>query len=205
MASERGVLIVVEGIDGAGKTTQVDLLEQALRKDFDVVRSREPTDGPWGRRLRESAQAGRLGPEQELEAFLNDRREHVQQLIEPALSAGKVVLLDRYFYSTIAYQGARGLDVAELNRKNREIAPQPDMVLLLDFDPDAALHRIRDGRQETPNEFERSDYLRRVRAIFLQLAADHTEIVTFDATRPIEETQDAMLEQLYAGPLAARR
>jgi dTMP kinase len=114
-AAKEGILLAVDGIDGAGKTTQVKLLADALRAAGEnVLASKEPTDGQWGRRLRQSAQNGRLSLEDELHAFIEDRKEHVATTILPALAAGSVVLLDRYFYSTIAYQGARGADVATL-------------------------------------------------------------------------------------------
>src|SRR5207253_402183 len=103
-----GILIAIEGIDGAGKTTQVARLCKALEAVGEtVVRSKEPTNGPHGRRVRESAQNGRLDPHEELATFLDDRREHVATVIGPALGRGEIVILDRYFYSTIAYQGPR--------------------------------------------------------------------------------------------------
>src|SRR6266550_1777 len=106
-----GFLLVLEGIDGAGKSTLLHkLAEYCAGRGLAVVVSKEPTDGPWGRKLRESAQSGRLSLEEELELFLKDRAEHVKGLILPALSEGKVVLLDRYYLSTAAYQGARGAD-----------------------------------------------------------------------------------------------
>ena len=105
------MLIVFEGIDGTGKSTQVRLLAQALEeRGLTVVTSREPTDGPFGQKLRLSMITGRLSPEEELALFHEDRRDHVEHLILPALEAGKVVILDRYFFSTMAYQGARGFD-----------------------------------------------------------------------------------------------
>ncbi len=110
--SERGILIAIEGIDGAGKTTQVKMLHRALKRaGISVIRSKEPTTGHWGSILRQSAFTGRLSPREELETFIKDRTEHVETLIGPHLSSGSVVILDRYFYSTIAYQGARGADV----------------------------------------------------------------------------------------------
>ena len=104
---DSGTLIAMEGIDGAGKTTQVDLLVEFLRSaGVRVVRSKEPTDGPWGKKIRHSAANGRMTLEQEIEAFVDDRKEHVQNVIAPALNDGQTVVLDRYFYSTIAYQGS---------------------------------------------------------------------------------------------------
>ncbi len=137
------------------------------------VTSREPTNGPAGRALRESATHGRLSLEEELELFCRDRAEHVEQVIRPALAAGKIVLLDRYYLSTAAYQGARGADPAAIIARNEEFAPRPDLVLLLDVDPGSGLGRVR-GRGDVPDAFEREDALREVRRILplAGLAAD---------------------------------
>lgn len=170
--SKTGRLIVVEGIDGAGKSTQVKRLAEALRAaGRTVVASREPTDGPWGKKLRASAATGRMSLADELNAFIEDRREHVATLIRPALDRGEDVLLDRYYYSTIAYQGVRGGDVATIRSANEAIAPKPALVLLIDFDPQLALTRISQSRGEVPNEFEKLDQLQAIRRIFLECAA----------------------------------
>ena len=92
----RGLLIVFEGIDGAGKTTQVRLLDERLRRaGYDVVCLKEPTEGPWGQKLRQLAQHGRqqVSPATELEWFLQDRREDVEHNIQPALARGQIVVL----------------------------------------------------------------------------------------------------------------
>ncbi len=133
-----------------------------------MVLSREPTDGPWGRKLRESAASGRLSPEDELRYFLNDRRQHVTETIAPALAAGKVVILDRYYFSTMAYQGARGFDPAVIRTLNEEFAPAPDLLVILDLDVDAAHRRI-GTRGDSTNEFEKRESLERCREIFLAL------------------------------------
>ena len=164
-----GLLIILEGIDGTGKSTQAKRLGTWFEsRGREVVLSREPTDGPWGRKLRESAATGRLSPEDELEYFLKDRRQHVEEVIQPALDAGKVVILDRYYFSTMAYQGARGFDPAEIRRKNEEFAPRPDLLVILDLDVDTALERI-GARGDTANEFEKRESLQRCREIFLSL------------------------------------
>lgn len=164
-----GTFIVIDGIDGTGKSTQVrHLAEWFVAQGRDVVVSREPTDGPWGRRLRESAASGRLEPAQELEYFLSDRRQHVDELITPALAAGKVVLLDRYYFSTMAYQGARGFDPAEIRRLNEVFAPPPDLLLILDLEVAAAHQRI-GSRGDGTNAFEQRETLERCRQIFLSL------------------------------------
>jgi len=165
----QGLFIVIEGIDGTGKSTQSKRLAEWFRsRGREVVLSREPTDGPWGKKLRESATTGRLSAEEELECFLNDRREHVQMSIKPALAEGKVVILDRYYFSTMAYQGARGFDPAEIRLRNEAFAPQPDLLLILDLSVESAHGRI-GARGDTANEFEQRDTLSRCREIFLSL------------------------------------
>src|SRR6478609_10331426 len=165
-----GLFIVIEGIDGTGKSTQAKLLaDWFAAQGREVVLSREPTAGPWGTKVRESAATGRLAPEEELEYFLNDRREHVEELIAPSLAAGKVVILDRYYFSTMAYQGARGFDPIEIRQKNEAFAPIPDLLLIMDLDVDSALERI-GSRGDIANEFEKRENLERCREIFLSLS-----------------------------------
>jgi len=162
-----GALIVIEGIDGAGKSTQAKALIRRLRsKGRPAVYFREPSRGKWGRELKRKAkQAGSLTPEQELDLFLKDRRENVDKNLKPALAAGKVVVLDRYYFSTIAYQGAKGLDRARIKRLNEAFAPKPDLVFILDLGAGEGLARI-SGRRRKDVLFERASYLVKVRRIF---------------------------------------
>lgn len=163
------MFIVIEGIDGTGKSTQAKRLGAWFEaQGREVVLSREPTDGPWGSKLRESATTGRLSPEEELEVFLKDRRQHVDELIAPSLAAGKVVILDRYYFSTMAYQGARGFDPAEIRRRNEAFAPVPDHLFILDLEVDVALARI-GSRGDNANEFEQRESLEACRRVFLSL------------------------------------
>ncbi|MEK0451860.1 MAG: hypothetical protein RL088_4128, partial [Verrucomicrobiota bacterium] len=127
---------MLEGIDGAGKSTVIRrMLAYLAEAGRECVTSFEPTRGPWGMKLRQSMIEGRLSLEEELELFLKDRAEHVENLILPALRQGKVVILDRYYISTAAYQGARGVSPEWVLMTNEQFAPKPDLVLLLDFDP----------------------------------------------------------------------
>ena len=163
------MFIVFEGIDGTGKSTQVKLLAEAFRaKGREVIVSKEPTDGPHGTRLRESAVSGRLSAQEELDLFHLDRRDHVENLIKPALARGAVVILDRYYFSTMAYQGIRGFDPAEIRRINEKFAPPPDRVFLLEVDLKTALSRIgvRDGQA---NAFEQRDALQQCHDVFASL------------------------------------
>jgi dTMP kinase len=165
-----GQLIVIEGPDGAGKSTLQKALCVALQAlGIDVLLSKEPTEGPHGRALRLAAKTVRLAPERELELLLLDRRAHVQDLIEPALARGSWVILDRYYFSTIAYQGSAGLDLDELRRVNEVFAPPPDALLLLDLSYEQARQRM-EARGDL-DDFERESTQRRVREIFQSFAA----------------------------------
>lgn len=178
-----GLLIAVEGIDGAGKTTLVRSIVAALRMhELTVTASKEPTQGPWAEQLRQGSKHGRLPPAEELRLLLADRREHVDAVIKPALARDEIVILDRYFYSNAAYQGAAGLSVAEVLRANA-FAPPADLLLVLDLSPAEALGRIA-GRGDQANAFEREDTLAACRRAFQVLAAGHPRGRLIDATRP---------------------
>lgn len=182
-----GFLLVIEGIDGAGKSTLARALAAWLREwGQTVVIDREPTDGPHGRALRESAKTGRLSAQAELDLFVKDREQHVAEVIGPALERGDVVILDRYYFSNAAYQGARGLDPAAIIANNETFAPVPDLVLLLDVDPAAGHQRI-GARGGGLDDFEGAAYLADVRRIFLSF--DQPFFHRLDATRSAEEVQ----------------
>ena len=101
----KGLLVVIDGIDGAGKTTQANLLFQAFQNsNINAILSKEPTDGKWGRTIRISALNGRLPLEEELDFFIKDREEHVETLIRPSLEKGEIVILDwiLLFYNSLS-------------------------------------------------------------------------------------------------------
>jgi len=188
----RGLLIVFEGIDGTGKSTQVRLLAERLRAaGLPVVTTREPTDGQYGRRIRELfTNRASVTPGEELALFIADRREHVDQVIAPALRHGTIVLTDRYYFSTAAYQGALGHDPRAIIAANEEFAPVPDLVLLLAAAPAVGVHRVQHSRQETLNDFEQEQGLARVAAIFDGFRQPF--IRRLDGARSIEVVQAAV-------------
>lgn len=164
-----GFLVAVEGIDGAGKTTVAGMLAQWCgERGLGCVFSKEPTSLTYGQKLRESAKAGRLSIEDELELFRLDRKEHVDRSIGPALLENQIVILDRYYWSNAAYQGARGADPSRIVKDNEEIAPIPDLLLFLDLEVVGGLGRIH-GRGDVPNDFEERESLEKTRAIFTAL------------------------------------
>ncbi len=171
-----GVLVVLEGIDGSGKSSLASFLAQELAsRGYDVVSTREPTSGPWGRRIRAYAEGrrGDLTPEEEFQLFHEDRKAHVHDLVSPSLARGAVVIQDRSYFSTVAYQGERGLDRDRLLKLSRSIAPEPDLLLLLDLPAEVALERIKKGRGGRTDDFEHLDALKRIRAQFLSFSEAH--------------------------------
>lgn len=174
--------MVFEGIDGVGKSTQADGLQNWLvEQGLEVVRSREPTDGPYGKKLRASMAEGRLEPRAELDLFLADRREHVRDLIRPSVAAGRVVVLDRYYFSTVAYQGARGFEPEALLAENESFAPEPDALFILDMPAEDSVARIRAHRGAGVDTFEVPEALEKSRAIFLALAQAKPYATVLDA------------------------
>jgi dTMP kinase len=161
-----GFLVAIDGIDGAGKTTQAQLLAKACSDSrLDHVLSKEPTRGKYGTVLRESSKTGRLSPEEELDLFLKDREEHVEKVIKPALAKEKIVILDRYYFSNAAYQGAHGVDPELILAANEYFSPQPDLLVILDVPAKIGLERIR-RRGDKPNKFESIPSLEKARSIF---------------------------------------
>lgn len=195
-AKTRGRLVVFEGPDGCGKSTQLALLGDALRAEGeDVLCTREPTDGEWGRRLREMLRSGEtISAQEELRWFTLDRAEHVGELIEPALAAGTTVLCDRYFLSTVAYQGAHGLDWREILADQEGRFPTPDIALVFVLDAAESLARIaaRGGPKEPA--FEERSFQQRVAAVYAEI--DRPYVVRLAATGSLEAVAERVRRAL---------
>ena len=189
-----GLLIAVEGIDGAGKTTVAATLAQWCgERRLLCALSKEPTSLQWGRKLRESAAEGRLTLPQELDLFHKDREEHAQTSIQPALDDDAIMILDRYYWSTAAYQGARGANVEEVVQLNEGKFPVPDLVLLLDLPVSVGQDRIT-CRGDQPNHFEDTGALEKSRAIFLKLPhMCQARSIIVDASKPWREVSKECL------------
>ena len=186
MKLKRGILIVFEGIDGSGKTTQAEILMKNLqKKGVDAVYFQEPSKGKWGHLVKRKALiADSLSPREELALFQKDREDNVEKNLKPALQQKKVVILDRYYFSTMAYQGARGINPERIRRDNEKFAVRPDMVFILDVEASKGLKRIED-RKKKDMLFEREDYLVKVREIFRGIKGDN--VFHIDAMRSIQD------------------
>jgi dTMP kinase len=190
----RGRLIVFEGVDGSGKSTQLRLLAEQLRQsEIAHLVTGEPTDGPWGRKIRAMARSGELvAPEEELRWFLEDRREHVAEVLRPGVAAGQIVLSDRYYLSTVAYQGARGFDPQALLVQSEAECPLPDLALIFEIDPEAGLARVHARGGIAEPAFEDAEFLSRVAAVFRSI--DRPYLARIDARGPIETVARAVRE-----------
>lgn len=184
----KGKLVSIEGIDGCGKTTHVRLLAGWLRsRGHRVVITDEPTDGMIGRIIKRELQGElKLSVAAEGLLFAADRVQHIAELIRPELKAGKVVITERYVYSSLAYQSARGLSMAWLESINRA-AIKPNLTILIDLPAEAALRRIKRSRRL--DKFEMDLQLqRRVRANYLRIAK-LKGLKVVDGVRSVDEVQ----------------
>jgi len=166
----KGFFIVLEGIDGSGKTTSSRSLSSMLEaRGYNVFLTREPTsDSTAGQKLRDTFSSDvRLTPEEELDLFMEDRKEHLASVIEPKLKEGYIVICDRYFYSNAAYQGARGLDWSKIVSQNLAFSIVPDTIFFFNLPVNVALQRITKRRtHKATTSFEGANYLMDVDRIY---------------------------------------
>ncbi len=199
-----GVFITLEGGDGTGKTTQAELLTAWLEsRGRTVLRTREPGGSAVGVEIREIVlhHRGDISPRAEALLYAADRAHHIATVVRPALERGDVVLQDRYFDSSVAYQGAgRVLDRVEVRNLSLWASGGllPDATILLDLDPDAARARLDAVRTRYDRlEAEKTEFHARVRAAFLELAAAEPErFLVVDAARSVEEIAAIVRERL---------
>ena len=201
------VFIAVEGIDGVGKSTQIPRIAQWFHAHgMKTSTSCEPTHNPIGMKIRSATT--RLAPDVERQYFIDDRKEHLESTIRPALARGEVTLTDRYFYSSIAYQGTRrdAFDHApsrdelealqdEIYAQNRTFAPEADILIYLQLDVDIALERMRTSRDEL-DPFENRKNLVEVAHAYDRIVQKHPCVVLADASQSIDDVTRDILDQL---------
>ncbi len=188
-----GLFIVFEGVDGGGKSTQIKMLSDYFSgKGYEVEQHMEPTHEVIGQLIWDymNGKDRSFEPQTEALLFAADRIEH-GKVIKAALERGKVVISDRYKHSSLAYQGAAGVDVEWMQSLNRH-ALVPDLVVLLDIDPDKSLERVSDRAKTV---FEETEYLKKVRSEYLRYA-EMGELVVVDALQSIEKVHEDIVAQV---------
>jgi len=189
------IFIVIDGMDGAGKSVMVQLLHNHLyskNKSNRILTTREPTNSTYGIEIRNML-ADDKDPKKNakkiLELFIKDRTAHVEKTIKPFLNSGtgkdiNIVLCDRYYYSTIAFQSAQGIKTSELIKMN-EVYPKPDIAFILDLKPETALKRMKNRKKE---KFEELKFMTKLREKFLELPTILNEnLKIIDASKSKEE------------------
>jgi dTMP kinase len=200
-----GKFISFEGIDGAGKSTHIGFVADYLSaQGKDVVSSREPGGTPLGEKLRDLLLHEKMHLETEALLMFASRREHIAQLIEPALARGQWVLSDRFTDASFAYQGGgRGLDLAKMDVLENWVHPQlqPDLTLLFDVPLEVARLRLDASRTLDKFEREHADFFNACRNEYLRRARQFPQrIAVIDSTQSMETTRDQIagaLERLF--------
>jgi dTMP kinase len=184
--NKKGAFICIEGLDGCGKTTQAKLLVKKLRKSHNAIYTAEPSHGRIGAFIRKSCLYGekRLSSAIEALLFAADRLEHVENKVLPALRQGRLVVSDRYVYSSLAYQGAAGLTLEWIERIN-EHALLPDFAIFIDVDPKIVMQRLKPKK----SVMENLETQRRVRQMYLSYV-EKGKLVRIDGNKPKKEVAE---------------
>lgn len=181
--NNKGVFIVIEGLDGSGKTTQARLLAKKLSKKYNIFLTTEPSRGKIGSYIREYYlyEKQRLPTDVEALLFAADRLEHVKKELVPALDEGKLVICDRYLHSSLAYQGSSGLSIDWIRGINSK-ALQPDIGVFIDLAPEVVLKRL----NRKKSVMETLETQQEVREIYLKFV-ENGELVRIDGDKPKED------------------
>jgi dTMP kinase len=176
----KGVFICIEGLDGCGKTTQAKLLVKKLREKYDAVYTAEPSRGRIGQFIKKNCLHAEKRGSVLVEAllFAADRVDHVQNEIFPALSKGRVVVSDRYVYSSYAYQGAAGLELKWIEQLN-EHALHPDLAIFIDVKPETVVQRLKRRR----SVMENLETQKKVREVYRKYV-EKDQLVRLDGNKP---------------------
>ena len=196
---EKGLFITFEGVDGCGKSTQMDLLAKYLKTNgYDVVLTREPGAKGLGEKIREILlnYEGDVSDGCESFLFLADRAQNIDIIVNPAISDGKVVLCDRHIDSTVAYQGyGRGLDIERINMLN-DIATRgqkPDLTFVFDIDTETSMKRV--GKNKDRMENAGIEFQNRVRQGYLDLAKKEPDrIKIINSSKSVDEVYKNVIE-----------
>ena len=198
----RGKFITLEGIEGSGKSTSLDTISKSLEThNIEFIVTKEPGGGPLGKDLRKMLldKKTSISSEVELLLMMADRKNHIDNIVEPSLEKGIWVISDRYLDSSYAYQGGgRQIDVSKIDLLTELLKlPIPDLTLLFDLSPEIALQRAKNRSELDRFESEPMDFHQRIREAYLTLANDNIErYVVIDATKDIQNVKDQVQKQL---------
>lgn len=192
----RGFFICVEGLDGCGKTTQTKLLVRRLRrKRYDAIYTAEPSRGKIGKFIKRHCLHGEKRVSSIIEAllFAADRFEHVEDVIVPAIGKGKIVVSDRYVYSSLAYQGTAGLDLEWIEKVN-EHAIHPDLAFFIDVKPEIVVKRLKPKK----SVMENLQTQQKVREVYMKFV-ENGELVKIDGNGSVQEVAESILKAALKG------
>lgn len=187
---KKGAFICIEGLDASGKTTQArQLVRELRRKGFEAVYTTEPSQGEIGKFIRTYILQRKRRVPIAVEAllFAVDRVDHLEHMVKPALQEGKIVVSDRYVYSSLAYQGAAGLDLNWIEEINRSVIT-PDLAIYIDVPPEVVIKRIRRKR----SVMERREVQRKVREVYMKFVEDG-RLIRVDGNRAKDEVSRDIL------------
>ena len=198
----RGKFITLEGIEGSGKSTSLDTISKILDTlDIEFIITKEPGGGPLGKDLRKILldKKTSISPEVELLLMMADRKNHIDNIVEPSLEKGVWVISDRYLDSSYAYQGGgRQIDTSKIDLLTELLKlPTPDLTILFDLSPEIALQRAKNRSELDRFESEPIDFHQRIREAYLYLANDNVErYVVIDASKDIQNVKDQVQKKV---------
>ena len=185
----RGKFITLEGIEGSGKSTSLDTISKILDNlDIEFIITKEPGGGPLGKDLRKILldKKTSISPEVELLLMMADRKNHIDNIVEPSLEKGVWVISDRYLDSSYAYQGGgRQIDTSKIDLLTELLKlPTPDLTILFDLSPEIALQRAKNRSELDRFESEPIDFHQRIREAYLNLVNDNMAVSYTHLTLP---------------------
>lgn len=198
----RGKFITLEGIEGSGKSTSLDTISKSLETlNIEFIVTKEPGGGPLGKDLRKMLldKKTSISSEVELLLMMADRKNHIENIVEPSLEKGIWVISDRYLDSSYAYQGGgRQIEVSKIDLLTELLKlPIPDLTLLFDLSPEIALQRAKNRSELDRFESEPIDFHQRIREAYLTLANDNIErYIVIDASKDIQNVKDQVQKKL---------
>ncbi len=189
------MFIVIEGVDGAGKTTQVNMLKGKVIRGKVIKTTKEPTDGKIGKLIRELLSEEKFDNLKMQLLFAADREEHFDSVIKNSIDSSGILVSDRYIFSSLSYGIASGLDAEWLIGVNSQF-PVPDITIIIDLDPKISLMRI--NARDSKEAFENLKFLTEVRKAYKFLAGKYSNCFVIDGNKSADKVQQSIIELINA-------